>query len=135
MDNQTVLQKLAQARQAVLTGDLSGVLATDRAVVDAHHRQYLPGYQSAAEEMINIGDQTHNYPAPVIQPAAKTTTLGTLAKLAIGAGLIATGAGAGVGGLMIANALASKPAAVAPVVPATPAKPGDAYGFDLDFVP
>lgn len=136
MSQSTLWEKLQQGRAAMHLQDLTSVLKTDRAVVKQHHANTLDGFQPPEDEMIQLGDNNveNHYHVPPDQPTAKPSTLGTLAKLAIGAGLIATGAGAGVGGLMIANALTSKPAAVAPVTPALPAKPSDAYGFDLEFV-
>jgi predicted O-methyltransferase YrrM len=66
---------------------------------------------AADEDMINVGDtHIHHPPTPASAPRS---SLGTLARLAVGAGLLATGVGTGVGGLLIADALKNwKPAAM-----------------------
>ncbi|QDV53884.1 hypothetical protein Enr17x_59670 [Gimesia fumaroli] len=61
-------------------------------------------------EDMHIGDDNsvvHQY------MPAQGNTAGTLAKLALGAGLIATGVGVPVGGWLIADALKNRPAPVA----------------------
>ena len=66
------------------------------------------------DEDMHIGDDNsviHQY-----LPASGSTT-GTLAKLALGAGMLATGVGVPIGGWLIADALNKKPEPTAPAVP------------------
>ncbi len=79
-------------------------------------------------EEMHIGDDNsviHQY-----LPATTGSTAGTLAKLAVGAGLLATGFGVPIGGYLIADALKDKPA---PVTPADPTVDTDTqYEIGLD---
>lgn len=77
-----------------------------------------------AEEM-HIGDD--NRVINQHMPASRNTA-GTLAKLAIGAGLLATGVGVPIGGWLIADALKDKPA------PTTPTGTDNDTLFDLELV-
>lgn len=78
---------------------------------------------SEADEMghrITFGDQTHYHTEAAPKPAG-----GGLAKLLLGAGLLATGAGVPAGAWLVADAIRNAPAAVieAPATPATPQQP------------
>ncbi len=67
------------------------------------------------DTQINVGDSTHHhYETP------GKGRLGTIAKLAIGAGLLGTGAGASIAIPMLANALKKDPPTVEPVKPVEP---------------
>ena len=82
-----------------------------------------------AEDM-HIGDSSsvvHQY----LQPAATGSTAGTLAKLAVGAGLIATGVGVPIGGWMIADALKNQPTPE-PTTPITDTDTDTQYEIGLD---
>ncbi len=80
-------------------------------------------------EDMHIGDDNsviHQY----LQPAKTGSALGTIAKLAVGTGLLSMGIGAPVAGWLIADALNNKPA---PVTPADPTIDTDTqYEIGLD---
>tara|TARA_R110002095_G_scaffold215335_1_gene209193 strand:+ start:33991 stop:34290 length:300 start_codon:yes stop_codon:yes gene_type:complete len=74
-------------------------------------KQIVDNNRPEGEDM-HIGDDNsviHQY-----MPAQRST-VGALAKLAIGAGLLATGVGVPVGGWLIADALKKQPKPVTPV--------------------
>jgi hypothetical protein len=89
------------AHEAVMLQDAQQTLALDRARTSAHQREFLgSAFVEPAADMIHIGDvhqvvpQTVAVPAmPATPPVAQQKGLGTLSKAAIGAALIATGAG------------------------------------------
>ncbi|MCH9725618.1 MAG: hypothetical protein K0U86_12055 [Planctomycetes bacterium] len=88
-------------------------------------KEIVDNNRPEGEEM-HIGDDnrvTHQYMPP------QNNTAGTLAKLTLGAGLIATGLGVPVGGWLIADALKSK---LAPVT--NPVGTDSDTLFDLELV-
>lgn len=121
----TVQEAATRSHMEKLTG-LLGLWGLRRSAVEQHANQEAEskwarkqwgsdGANALTEadmgDMI-AGNQTiehhYHYPEPPAkaEPATPaTSTAGTLAKLAVGAGMLATGAGAGVGGYLIADAL------------------------------
>lgn len=114
--------KLGHLAQTLATLDMAkaqqGVAAVRKAQDDAAIRALGGQAQSAGEEMQQIvfGDLNQHSPTPPSPPG-----LSTLAKLGIGAALISSGVGAGLGGALLLDVL-RRPAAVAPVAPAIPGK-------------
>ncbi|HUG91377.1 MAG TPA: hypothetical protein VML55_11115 [Planctomycetaceae bacterium] len=102
--------RLKLAQEAKDLDDARKVLATDREVVRAHHRRTL-GEQFRQEGdddgMIHIGDRHEHVHVTETHPANGRTGLlsGPLAKLALAAGLAASGAGAGAGAVLLLDAL------------------------------
>lgn len=90
----------------------------------------MPGLMNNAgdDDVVNVGNETHYHAAPPAPP--RPGIGGTLAKLAIGAGLIATGVGVPVGGYLIADAIRN-----APVVAPVKVPPQKSFDFDLEAVP
>jgi len=123
----------AMARQAAHNEDLR----------QAVNRESIPELDRGepVDQQLNIDSPTviHNHyeatkPEPTPEPKKMKTEkrkkgLGTLAKLAIGAGLIGTGAGIPAGVGFVIDALKEKPAP--PVV--KPAEPNDATRYSLDL--
>lgn len=105
---------LRRARQAILLNDQARTLSQSAAVVDAHHKRYLgPDFNAEHEDMIHVGD-THIQQAPHPAAAQGRSLLKNLALMGLGAGLLATGVGAPIGGYLVANALKNwKPAPAA----------------------
>lgn len=99
--------------------DQAKLLSRSHAVVNAHDaNNFGPGYEAPEEPVIHIGDVNNEAPAAAPQTARRGVS--PLVSGLIGAGLLATGLGAGVGGLLIADAIKNiKPAStvVAPVAP------------------
>ena len=62
-----------------------------------------------AHKSIQLGDTVHNH---YVQTSTPRNGLGTIGKVALGAGLLATGAGAGIGGALLASALMKAPGVV-----------------------
>ena len=133
--------KLKLASEAVMVEDRQKLLRDGRDSVKAWNQTILgdampaPKDTPAGDDMIHIGDAvTHqHFPPP-------KTGLGTLAKLGVGAALIATGAGAGLGVPLILDALRPKPAVAtpdppAPLLPPPTVKSQPTTLFDLDFGP
>ncbi|WP_278465864.1 hypothetical protein [Gimesia maris] len=90
----------------------------DRTKAAAHKSIYGEEFptMSTEDEEMHIGDDNsviHQYlPAP-----QQSSVIGSLAKLAIGAGLITTGIGVPAGGYMIWDALKNRPTPTAPADP------------------
>lgn len=95
------VNRLALARDALMVHDQARVLDNDHAVVNSHHLTNLKNYKPPEEPVIQIGDQNITNQAP--QPPKRG--MHPLLAMAIGAGLLASGAGAGVGAWMIADAI------------------------------
>ncbi|MEQ8636840.1 hypothetical protein [Gimesia maris] len=90
----------------------------DRTKAAAHKSIYGEEFptMSTEDEEMHIGDDNsviHQY----LQPQQQGSVIGSLAKLAIGAGLITTGIGVPAGGYMIWEALKNQPAPTAPADP------------------
>ena len=121
MDLGTAFAKLTLARGMVGVNHAKAVLRGNRDHLKAYRGQMMTdqdGKSLAAlpggEDMMVLGDvhQTITHEAPSNSSApSMVKKLGTLAKLALGAGLIATGAGVGAGLPLILSAL--KPTAPA----------------------
>lgn len=120
--------KLGHLAQALATLDMAkaqqGVAAVRKAQDDAAIRALGGQAHSAGEEMQQIvfGDLNHHAAQP------RPSGLSTLAKLGIGAALISSGVGAGLGGALLLDAL-RRPAAVAPVTP----QPGTSTTIERDY--
>ena len=101
--------RLKLAQEAKDLDDARKVLATDREVVRAHHRRTLGEsfrQESDDDSMIHIGDRhEHVHVEETHTNGRRGLLAGPLGKLAVAAGLIASGAGAGAGGLMLLEAL------------------------------
>tara|TARA_R110002049_G_scaffold218939_1_gene390559 strand:+ start:600 stop:1070 length:471 start_codon:yes stop_codon:yes gene_type:complete len=90
----------------------------DRTKAAAHKSIYGEEFptMSTEDEEMHIGDDNsviHQY----LQPQQQGSVIGSLAKLAIGAGLITTGIGVPAGGYMIWDALKNRPTPTAPADP------------------
>lgn len=109
--------KLKIAAEAVELQDNQRVLEQDSAVVNAHHRRYFGDAFKPPEtdDVIHIGDQVIHQHAP--PPARKRSRAGGLLKMALGAGLLATGVGGGIGIGLILDGLLNRPPAVQPEPP------------------
>lgn len=107
--------KLKLAQDAKDLEDSRALLATDRESVRAHQRRTHGEYfrengQDDGEGMIHIGDQHQYYRLP----ERKAQNTGTLLKLALAGGLLATGAGSGIGAALLVDALRPKAGAATP---------------------
>ena len=101
--------KLKLAQDAKDLEDSRKLLATDRETVRAHQRRahgehFRENGQDDGEGMIHIGDQHQYY--RMQEPKSQNT--GTLLKLALAGGLLATGAGSGIGAALLVDALRSR---------------------------
>jgi hypothetical protein len=106
--------RLKLAQEAKDLEDARKVLATDREVVRAHHRRTLGESfreESDDEGMIHIGDRhEHVHVSETHAPDGRRGLLsGALGKLALTAGLVASGAGAGAGAALLLDAFRSAP--------------------------
>jgi len=126
--------RLGLARQAIMVQDLGQVLADSRAVVTAHNRKHLGEDYNPPEEDdmgIHIGDIVNQ---PVNQPPVATPRKSGISPLMgglIGAGLLATGLGAGVGGLLVADAIKNIKPGSTVVAPVTPGDGNTKYQLKL----
>jgi hypothetical protein len=106
--------RLKLAQEAKDLDDARNVLATDREVVRAHHRRTLgESFRQKGDDdsMIHIGDRhDHVHVEETHTNGRRGLLAGPLGKLAVAAGLIASGAGAGAGGLLLLEALQAGPA-------------------------
>lgn len=147
--NSTVLpEEIAQqwartrlAHEAVMLQDAAETLKLDRARTQAHQREFLGPAWSDPQggEVIHIGDSYQALPAqaaasplPVAQPVQPSSIGGTLAKLGIGAALVATGAGLAPGWSLIASAMKDRLTVQQPATTtAQPQTPPNFYGLEL----
>ena len=122
--------RLKLAQEAKDLDDARNVLATDREVVRAHHRRTLGEsfrQESDDDRMIHIGDRHEHVHVEETHTNGRRGLLsGPLGKLAVAAGLIASGAGAGAGGLMLLEALRAGPGPTLPPTPPSAVQPGHA---------
>ena len=98
--------KLKLAQDAKDLEDSRALLATDREAVRAHYRRTHGEYFRVAagddgDGMIHIGDQHQYYRTQ--EPRDRSA--GLLLKLALAGGLLATGAGSGIGAALLVDAL------------------------------
>ena len=94
---------LHTAHKAVMVDDAAKVLAQARRQVSGHAKSNEIGDgREEGDGMIHVGDQ-------VIYNESKPSGVGGLAKLALGAGLLATGIGAPVAAYMLKDYLLPKP--------------------------
>jgi hypothetical protein len=145
-------EKLLNGHNLVMLGHTQQTLAQQRRFKAQHDDIALTalggkptqGNEAGADdEMLVLGDLTvnnHIEGTPAMpsqpQPIPGQSGLGTLAKLGIGAALLASGAGAGAGIPLIVNALTQKPAIVQPPAPPAPSQPRQPRVlFNLDFGP
>lgn len=125
-----VWAKLAVARQSVMIEDQAKQLNRSHAVVNAHDKKYGGSDYTAPEDpVIVIGDVNNEAPAAAPQTAKRG--MSPLVSGLIGAGLLATGLGAGVGGWMIADAIRNIKPASTVVAPVTPGDGNTKYQLKL----
>jgi len=114
------MQTIHEQRQKIKNGLLAGMLpralrslAWEQRMVEATQRANHKATFGEGVDMPDEGDDTVNVDSPSVvnnyyeksPDASRPSAMGTMAKLAIGAGLISTGAGAGVGVPMLLDAL------------------------------
>ena len=100
---------LRVAHEAAMVEDLQQTLRMDREVVRKHN-----GLPASEGEEMHVGDSIHNHYAVASPPTVATVAkgVGTLGKLAIAAGLLASGAGVGALVPLALGALKPDPPAV-----------------------
>ena len=86
--------KLKAAERMTMVDDARRVLHQDRAQTRSHNQGSGPSEGDDVGDMILGNVEHHHHESPPTEPA--TSRLGTVAKLALGFGLLGTGAGAGV---------------------------------------
>lgn len=123
MDLGTVMARLTGARGMVAVDHAAKTLKSNREALKAYRASLLTNQdgQSSAElpggeDMMVLGDvhQTITHEAPKVVEKAQNVArgIGWLAKLAIGAGLIGTGAGGAIGIPMVWDAIVNRPTTV-----------------------
>lgn len=86
---------LRMAHEAVMVEDAQAVLKANREMNTAHYKAMGLETQPEDTGMVHVGPVTNNYTAqaaPTPAPAAASSSIGTLAKLGIGAALLGSGA-------------------------------------------
>jgi hypothetical protein len=116
-DSQAVLKAHREATQATLRAQAEQV----RTMFGGDNKGSQSG--DADSDMIHIGDLTQT----ITHQAPKASKLGALGKLAIGAGLLATGAGAGIGIPLLLSGAKD----MATQAPTINVQDGIEYQFDL----